>query len=847
MSSHSASISSKRAGARAAVGADRNRANDGGGVGSKGKSWLYWARRAARPVRLAELFKFSGLVALIRVSERRRAEIQEKRNRLAALKAAREQREAAARQALDASLSSATDDGAPPLPGSSRAASESAGERNGKASLGAASGTSRGDEIENLLRGVGVLGRDSAPPSPKGKEPLLRGSSPLATAARNGAEGTASPAPAVVENDSPEGTPNRDQAGAAGAPSLEAPDPASTATAPASSSTSTSIQTEPAPPPPLPTAKPKIVYDKAIQTAFDSESTVTRLNATASTSTGPSVTSGAEPSASTGGAGRETAEELRARILAELEDERKRLDAEIAREKLLAEQALERDRARGLSGDQLQHVFASPAFADFLEQSTKVVQRALSDPYDYLRDYSISADDGADADESKRARVRLLGVWQDQQWGRGRSVTSVDWSPKFPELFVAAYNRKPLSINEPDGIAAVWNLHLQDRPEYVRTTFRWLSMDQLLTCWISQSDILSIAFSPFNSNLVVGGTYSGQILLWDTRSRNPNPVLKTPLSTSGHTHPVYSLAHLGTQNANSLVSASTDGVVCAWSLDMLARPQETLELLHPAHSKTDEVSITSVGFPLGEASTFWCGTEEGNVYAAHRYDRAGAKAGLVQNEVYRGHSGPVTGLDFHPAEGSVDLSDLFLTSGVDWTVKLWRAGGANPARTAAGGAGSSSKVGTPTNGTGASSTRSGLSSSLGRSASGPPPPGTIAPLFTFEEAGDYVYDVRWHPVHPAVFGSVDAAGKFNLWNLNVDTEVPLVSTAVGDPARPRGLNKLAWEKKEGRRAAVGSSDGKVYIYDISPDLVTPREADWDQMRRTCKAALADQQNPDAYR
>ena len=38
---------------------------------------------------------------------------------------------------------------------------------------------------------------------------------------------------------------------------------------------------------------------------------------------------------------------------------------------------------------------------------------------------------------------------------------------QFSELFVAAYNKKPLSINEPDGIAAVWNLHLQDRPEYV--------------------------------------------------------------------------------------------------------------------------------------------------------------------------------------------------------------------------------------------------------------------------------------------------------------------------------------------------------------------------------------------
>ncbi|KWU43704.1 WD40 repeat-like protein [Rhodotorula sp. JG-1b] len=523
---------------------------------------------------------------------------------------------------------------------------------------------------------------------------------------------------------------------------------------------------------------------------------------------------GVESAASTGGAGRETAEELRARIVAELEAERQRLDAEIALEKRLAEEQLEAERARGLSGEQLSSVLASPGFVEFLEQSTKVVQRALSDPYDYLRDYSINADEDAAAAEGKKARVRLLGAWQDQQWGRGRSVTSVDWSPKASFLlFVAAYNKKPFSINEPDGIAAVWNLHLQDRPEYV---------------FHAQSGILSIAFSPFNSNLVVGGTYSGQILLWDTRSRHSNAVLKTPLSTSGHTHPVYSLALLGTQNANSLVSASTDGVVCAWSLDMLARPQETLELVHPAHNKTDEVSITSLGFPLGETATFWCGTEEGNVYAAHRYDRAGAKAGLIHNEVYRGHSGPVTGLDFHPAEGSVDLSDLFLTSGVDWTVKLWRAGGANPARTAAGG-------------------RSSLSSSrLGSSNSGPPPPGTVSPLFTFEEAGDYVYDVRWHPLHPAVFGTVDAAGKFNLWNLNVDAEVR-VATLESQDARPRGLNKLAWERTEGRRAAVGSSDGKVYVYEISPDLVRPREGDWDQMRRTCNAALAEQLSPDGYR
>ena len=268
-------------------------------------------------------------------------------------------------------------------------------------------------------------------------------------------------------------------------------------------STSTSLQTLPAPPATAAPVVPRILYDKAIQTSAElqdpaSSFTTAAVGGTTSSSSRTAFFSGmstaglevgVESAASTGGAGRETAEELRARIVAELEAERQRLDAEIALEKRLAEEQLEAERARGLSGEQLSSVLASPGFVEFLEQSTKVVQRALSDPYDYLRDYSINADEDAAAAEGKKARVRLLGAWQDQQWGRGRSVTSVDWSPKasflvcasvisladllfrpriqFPELFVAAYNKKPFSINEPDGIAAVWNLHLQDRPEYV--------------------------------------------------------------------------------------------------------------------------------------------------------------------------------------------------------------------------------------------------------------------------------------------------------------------------------------------------------------------------------------------
>ncbi|KAG6817524.1 hypothetical protein H0H87_007492 [Tephrocybe sp. NHM501043] len=406
-------------------------------------------------------------------------------------------------------------------------------------------------------------------------------------------------------------------------------------------------------------------------------------------------------------------DDLRQRILKEHDIEKERL----VREKELEEESVKLDieieqEIRELSEEERAGILAAPEFIDFVEQSSKIVQRALNDGYDYIRDYTIGAESGGDDSEG---RVKRVCEFYDERYGKNRSITDVDWSPKYLELSVASYNKNPAALNEPDGIVAVWNLHLLERPEFI---------------FHSQSDVLSVTFSPFHSNLIFGGTYSGQILLWDTRSKHL-PVLKTPLSAAGHTHPVYAMQMVGTQNAHNLITSSTDGTVCSWLVDMLAQPQETLELIHAGHNKTGEVAITTLDFPDNETTTFWVGTEEGSVYQANRYDRAGAKAGLNQYDVYKGHAGPVMSLHFHPLIGPVDFSDLFLTSSADWTVKLWRAKSlAKPSTT----------------------------------------PHAIPPLYSFDEADDYVYDVKWHPAHPAVFGTVDGSGHFDLWNLNTDTE-----------------------------------------------------------------------------
>lgn len=97
----------------------------------------------------------------------------------------------------------------------------------------------------------------------------------------------------------------------------------------------------------------------------------------------------------------------------------------------------------------------------------------------------------------------------------------------------------------------------------------------------------------------------------------------------------------------------------------------------------------------------------------------------------------MTGIHFHPGTGGIDFSDLFLSSSVDWTVRLWRARGDKQAKGEVGGKGKEPMVA----------------------------------IKSFEGNEDYVFDVRWHPVHPSLFGCADGMGKLDLWDLNQDVEV----------------------------------------------------------------------------
>ena len=243
--------------------------------------------------------------------------------------------------------------------------------------------------------------------------------------------------------------------------------------------------------------------------------------------------------------------------------------------------------------------------------------------------------------------------------------------------------------------------------------------------------------------------------------------------------------------------------MCAWTTDMLARPQEYLEMTYPppstntASSTTtllsskvvDDLSPMTVDFARNDSGMFYVGTEEGSIWGVNRYDRAGAKAGTDGTVRFQAHHAPVTKIEFHKAGvgggtgETSEFDDLMLSTSLDWSIRLWRT--RHPSSTATAHAGE---------------------------------PRHLSPVIEWVRE-DMVYDVAWSPLRPSLFTSVDGSGALELWDLtSSDPEVP-VAMARDVSGQGRALNKVCWETgPEGRRVVTGALDGRVQVWDLGSEF-----------------------------
>ncbi|POM72320.1 WD40 repeat-like protein [Phytophthora palmivora] len=214
-----------------------------------------------------------------------------------------------------------------------------------------------------------------------------------------------------------------------------------------------------------------------------------------------------------------------------------------------------------------------------------------------------------------------------------------------------------------------------------------------------------------------------------------------------------------------------------------------------------EASVTSFAVLGKEIKELFIGTEAGKLYSTkidqqknkpgasddssnmdvdkkNRNSLLGSSAGGIVREVVveavskdGSHFGPVTAMHFNPLL-PMHRDSLLLTCSLDSTVKLW---------------------------------------SLEH-------PDT--PVLSFEPSSEYISDVRWSSVHPALFAVADSNGTVSVWNILRDVEVPVVSAKISQ----KSLNKVRWSA-DGKSVITGDADGKSYIYEVPSDVALPQPDD----------------------
>ena len=393
---------------------------------------------------------------------------------------------------------------------------------------------------------------------------------------------------------------------------------------------------------------------------------------------------------------------------------------------------------------------------EFLKMKKRYMERAINE--DDLYNMFLNDDQEYQASlQENENLIHPLMEFYDKDTEK-RTISALEWSLKYPELLLSCYSKRSDDFYaEQHGLIHIWNLANKKEPEF---TFK------------NQAEITSAIFHPYNPKLIIGGTETGVVMIWDTRGKQ-TPIYKTPLGVGGssgsksHTGDITCLGVIGSINSCHIISLS-NGIICSWSLNNMNVPYKKIELKNPERRENDvlnELNVLSMGMQQNDTNNVIIGCDDGNSYQISLNEEP--QGNYILNS-FKGHDGPIYSIDFHPNE----FSHVFATSSADWTTKIW----------------------TKQN--------------------------TLSPLFTLENSDNYVYCSRWSPVHPSILATGDGNGFLDIIDLNKDIETPKVHCKLGDVA----INKICWTE-DGKRITVGDNKGNIQLFGLDRQLYISNSED----------------------
>lgn len=134
---------------------------------------------------------------------------------------------------------------------------------------------------------------------------------------------------------------------------------------------------------------------------------------------------------------REREEELRQNLRREIEEELKAVKEPASAGSAPAAQA--NYPGRPLTSEELDAVTSSEDFLDFVDRSSKVIEKALDQDYDVLADYGLDGLEGLNEEDDegyasskarKGRRIKEIAQFYDERWSKKRMISDLGFSPK---------------------------------------------------------------------------------------------------------------------------------------------------------------------------------------------------------------------------------------------------------------------------------------------------------------------------------------------------------------------------------------------------------------------------------
>ena len=303
-----------------------------------------------------------------------------------------------------------------------------------------------------------------------------------------------------------------------------------------------------------------------------------------------------------------------------------------------------------LTEDELSTIVNSDNFKDFLQSSSHMMNKLLGITSSYNGDEPIAlstlafkdyaADEGQEVDE---AIMNTKAFFEDNEgWLATRPILGINISPHHSELFCVAYGSQASwakftnnvhnnsnnalsssgSNNTLDALDNNSNNNINNnnnnnnnndkisstsKTEEEKEKERELQQQEYETSicfgavglWsyanrtipeyrlAAHVPVRTACFHPFDARVILGGCEDGTICVWDLTvmtygsgassnksTKGCEPTLKSSLIGKGHKYPIRSIHVIGTTNNYEMVSVCAEGMVCHWDLSVIIRDRE---------------------------------------------------------------------------------------------------------------------------------------------------------------------------------------------------------------------------------------------------------------------------------